>query len=163
VAKLDREKILGKDEGKYFWCLHCERTYERTEFRQVGNLQMCPYPDCNGDTVIDAWEWREIREANPVYPRVPKRGERYPMYRNEKIIDEEFRRFRQASRREGGLMTQANAAFVLNLSKQRLSDLVQSGRLHWHQFFNTKFLSCQETADFQKLKRIPGRPSVNKR
>jgi hypothetical protein len=121
---------------------------------------MCPYPDCNGDTVTDAWEWREIREANPIYPRVPKHGVHYPMYRNEKIVNQEFARFRHASQREGGLMSQANAAFVLNLSKQRLSDLVQSGRLHWHQFFDTKFLSCREIANFQKLKRKPGRPSV---
>jgi len=81
------------------------------------------------------------------------------MYRDEKIIGEEFARFRQASLREAGLMTQANATFVLNLSKQRLSDLVQSGRFHWHEFFDTKFLSCREVAAFKKLKRKPGRPS----
>jgi hypothetical protein len=159
MTALDREKAFGKDTSKYFWCLHCERAYERTEFRQVGKLQMCPYADCSGDTVTDAWEWNDIRRANPAYPRVPKHGVRYAMYRDEKIIEEEFARYRQVSVREAGLMTQANATVVLNLSKQRLSDLVQNGRLHWHEFFDTKFLSCREVAEFKKLKRKAGRPS----
>src|SRR5262245_37406182 len=119
MTALDREKAFGKDTSKYFWCLHCERAYERTEFRQVGKLQMCPYADCSGDTVTDAWEWNDIRRANPAYPRVPKHGVRYAMYRDEKIIEEEFARYRQVSVREAGLMTQANASVVLNLSKQR--------------------------------------------
>jgi hypothetical protein len=159
MPELDREKAFGKDRSKYFWCLHCERAYERTEFRVVGKYQMCPYDNCSGDTVTDAWEWETIRNANPVYPKVPKRGVRYRMYRDEKIIDQEFSRYRHASRREGGLMTQANAVFFLNLSKQRLSDLVQRGRLHWHRFFETKFLSCREIAAFKKIKRQPGRPA----
>jgi hypothetical protein len=159
MAELDREKAFGKDNSKYFWCLHCERAYERTQFRQVGKLQMCPYAGCSGDTVTDAWEWTKIREANPIFPKVPKHGVRYALYRNEKTVEQEFTRYREASRREGGLMTQANAAFVLNLSKQRLSDLVQGGRLHWHPFFDTKFLSCREIAEFKKVKRKVGRPS----
>jgi hypothetical protein len=158
MVELHREQACGKDRSKYFWCLHCERAYERREFRQVGKLQMCPYAGCSGDTVTDAWEWNSIRRANPAYPRVPKHGVRYAMYRNEKIIEEEFARYREASVRQGGLMIQANATFVLNLSKQRLSDLVQSGRLHWHEFFDTKFLSCREIADFKKVKRKAGRP-----
>jgi hypothetical protein len=158
MAELHREEAFGKDRSKYFWCLHCARAYERSEFRQVGKLQMCPYADCSGDTVIDAWEWNSIRRANPAYPRVPKRGVRYAMYRDEKIIEEEFARYRETARREAGLMTQANAASVLNLSQQRVNDLVQSCRLHWHEFFDTKFLSCREIADFRKVKRKPGRP-----
>jgi hypothetical protein len=158
MVVLDREKAFGKDHSQYFWCLHCERAYKRTEFRQVGKLQMCPYPRCSGDTVMDAWEWDSIRQANPVYPKVPKYGVRYPMYRSEKFVENEFARYRQASRREGGLMTQSNAAFVLNLSKQRLSDLVQSKRLRWHRFFETKFLSCREIAEFKQTKRKAGRP-----
>jgi hypothetical protein len=158
MVELDREKAFGKDTSKYLWCLHCERAYERTEFRQVGKFQMCPYAGCSGDTVTDAWEWESIREANQAYPKVPKHGVHYPMYRNEKIIEQEFSRYREASRREDGLMTQANAALVLNLSKQRLSDLVQSKRLRWHPFFETKFLSCRGIAEFKKLKRKAGRP-----
>src|SRR5947207_1690064 len=80
MLELDREKAFGKDRSKYFWCLHCERAYERTQFRQVGKLQMCPYDGCSGDTVTDAWDWEKISEANPVYPKVPKRGVRYALY-----------------------------------------------------------------------------------
>jgi len=159
MVKLHREEACGKDRSKYFWCLHCGRAYERTQFRLVGKLQMCPYDGCSGDTVTDAWEWTEIRQLNPTYPKVPKRGVYYPMYRDEKSIKQEFARYRDVSRREGGLMTQANAALVLNLSKQRLSDLVRSNRLHWHPFFDTKFLSCGEIAEFKNVKRKAGRPS----
>src|SRR6266498_2573411 len=108
MADLDRGKAFGKDKSKYFWCLHCERTYERTQFRQVGKFQMCAYSGCSGSTVIDAWEWGSVRETNHAYPRVPKRGVRYPLYRNEKTIEKEFTLYRELSRREGGLMTQAN-------------------------------------------------------
>src|SRR5262245_51182844 len=97
---LDREKAFGKDRGKYFWCLHCERAYERIQFRQVGKFQMCPYEGCSGSTVIDAWEWEDIKRFNPAYPKVPKRGVRYAMYRNEKSIEQEFARYREVARRE---------------------------------------------------------------
>jgi hypothetical protein len=159
MGQLDREKSFGKDRSKYFWCLHCERAYERTQFRLVGKLQMCPYAGCSGDTVMDAWEWDEIRRFHAAYPKVPRHGVHYPMYRSEKTIEHEFGRYRRASRQEGGLMTQANATFVLNLSKQRLNDLVRTGRLHWHPFFNTKFLSCREIAEFKAVKRKAGRPA----
>ena len=26
---------------------------------------MCPYEGCNGDAVIDTWEWGRIREEHP--------------------------------------------------------------------------------------------------
>ena len=67
----------------FLWCLHCERTYNRGQYREVNGFQMCPYPDCNGDTVIDAWDWekvREDREDSTKYPIVPKDGVVYPLY-----------------------------------------------------------------------------------
>lgn len=77
----------GFEIGQWVWCLHCERCYKVGEYREVeskqrgvGVLQMCPYADCNGDAVIDPWPWELIREANPSYPRIPKRGVEYPQY-----------------------------------------------------------------------------------
>ena len=80
MLKLDREKVFGPDSGsEYMWCLHCERAYQREEFREVDGLQMCPYDDCDGDTVIDALDWNEIREDYPEYPAAPEKGKVYPM------------------------------------------------------------------------------------
>ncbi len=64
----------------HLWCLHCERTYEREKWRNKDGLQMCPYLDCDGDAVIDAWDWATIREHHREYPEFPEFGTRYPMY-----------------------------------------------------------------------------------
>lgn len=61
----------------YLWCLHCERTYLRGAFRKIRGLQMCPYNDCDGDTVFDAVPWGSIRSANPEYSVIPIPGSRY--------------------------------------------------------------------------------------
>lgn len=47
--------------GDWAWCLHCQRCYKIGEYRiqkLYGELQMCPYKDCDGDTVMDAIPWR---------------------------------------------------------------------------------------------------------
>lgn len=67
----------------YSWCLHCERTYIEGEHRMKhhptnGLLSMCPYEDCDGDTVIDNRPWNEIRKFNLHYPLIPERGVEYP-------------------------------------------------------------------------------------
>ena len=64
----------------FFWCLHCERVYRQGECREIDGLQYCPYEGCNGDTVMDAWPWEEIRKCDPSYPVIPDEGKRYPMY-----------------------------------------------------------------------------------
>lgn len=92
------KKMLSMDADRpksgYLWCLHCERAYkygeyriERTEAFTVDHytvdaieLEMCPYPDCDGDAYMDAFDWESIRENNPKYPKIPKRDEVYPMY-----------------------------------------------------------------------------------
>jgi len=95
--KMDRELIFGSSSASksgYLWCLHCERTYRYGEFRLVKvrgfkyhgwgppdhELQMCPYSDCNGDTVLDGWKWEDVREGHPDYPEVPEHGVVYPLY-----------------------------------------------------------------------------------
>ena len=75
-----REVALDSDPPPYLWCMHCERAYVRGEYRPEGGLQMCPYTGCDGDTVIDAWDWDSIREQNPSYPENPVEGVVYPMY-----------------------------------------------------------------------------------
>lgn len=76
---------------KWAWCLHCERAYElgqvrlvpepRTDLRvMTGDMQMCPYDDCDGDAVIDVWPWSKVRELHPDYPDEPVPGVVYPLY-----------------------------------------------------------------------------------
>src|SRR5271163_4592030 len=113
AIRLDREETFGADECDYMWCLHCERAYERHEFRLAGELQMCPYPGCDGDTVIDAWPWDKVRAGNASYPVKPKIGKPYPLYRNEETIGSEFERFRRISEVEGGLIAKTQAAMIL--------------------------------------------------
>ena len=81
----DRELAIEEDiNSPYLWCLHCERTYTRGEYRTINldgqYLEMCPYEDCDGDTVIDAWPWETILEKHPEYPEIPERDKYYPMY-----------------------------------------------------------------------------------
>lgn len=65
--------IIGERKiGDWVWCLHCHRAYKIGEYRlekKYDDLQMCPYDGCDGDTVMDAWEWRG--ESEPI------RGEIY--------------------------------------------------------------------------------------
>jgi hypothetical protein len=37
-------------------------------------LQMCPYEDCDGDSVLDGMEWEWVRKYHPEYPEVPEYG-----------------------------------------------------------------------------------------
>lgn len=83
----DRDAIFGElPKGTIMYCLHCERTYPHGEYRtasvEMGEdfLQMCPYEDCDGDTVMDSKEWDWVRSNRPEYPENPKRGEVYPLH-----------------------------------------------------------------------------------
>lgn len=79
--KLDRDRMFPNEpKPEHLWCLHCDRAYRRGKFRSRGSLQMCPYPDCDGDSVIDAWDWKQIRKANGGYPPEPEEGVHYPLY-----------------------------------------------------------------------------------
>jgi hypothetical protein len=81
MVKLHRDEIFDEEKrSEFLWCLHCERAYRRGEFRLVNVLQMCSYEDCDGDTVLDGWDWARIREGHPEYPEVPEKGKVYPLY-----------------------------------------------------------------------------------
>lgn len=77
----DKAFEKGEHDGPYLWCLHCERAYERGKWRNNGDLQMCPYVGCNGDAVIDAWDWEAVRQHHPDYPEIPEFGKSYPLYK----------------------------------------------------------------------------------
>ena len=59
---------------------------------------------------------------------------------------------------EGGLMIPAQAAIVLKLSKQRVSQLVQTGRLRSISVLGQTMISAREVEAFLRAERKPGRP-----
>jgi len=79
VQVTERDAIFKPiPRGSWLWCLHCNRTYEHGKFRLIGDLQMCPYADCDGDVVIDSVIWSEVRREHSHYPEVPAPGVVYP-------------------------------------------------------------------------------------
>jgi len=77
------ESFEGIEEGDWLWCHHCERVYKAGEYREIDGLQLCPYEDCDGSTVLHTWTWERMREAHPDYPEVPTREKQYPLYGKE--------------------------------------------------------------------------------
>lgn len=78
-----RERLFGATADTHLWCLHCERTYPKTEFRHDpdgSGLELCAYADCDGDALLDAWDWSRFRGYNDKLPEVPAHGVIYPMY-----------------------------------------------------------------------------------
>lgn len=82
----------GREKSLYVWCLHCERTYLRGQFRKVKGEKFvvknveydtsydgCLYEDCNGSAVIDVFDWNKIRSEHPAYPEIPEKGKVYPL------------------------------------------------------------------------------------
>lgn len=63
----------------WLWCLHCERVYPMGSYKVVEDLQLCPYAECRGDTILDLRTWATVREVNPHYPEVPMLGVFYPL------------------------------------------------------------------------------------
>jgi hypothetical protein len=109
VKKLHREMLLknsGAGASGWMWCLHCQRAYlygcyregEKFSYDEVfvrevmscggseaiamldDYMQLCPYPDCDGDAVMDSQPWEWVRGNHPEYPEVPIAGVEYPLY-----------------------------------------------------------------------------------
>jgi len=64
------------------WCLRCERAYQREEVRwdSENGIYMCAYEGCDGDALLDAWDYGERRVAC-WWPEVPEKGTVYPLYK----------------------------------------------------------------------------------
>ena len=158
-GKMDRESVfVDETPCAFLWCLHCGRAYRWGEYREIDGLQMCPYEGCDGDTVVDGWRWEDVREGNPDYPKTPKLGHVYELNRTPGNIADEFKRFQRVSKLVGGLVPQTQAAVILGLSKQRVNDLVNAGRLREHDFFGKDFIAGKDIAEFKQLRRRSGRP-----
>lgn len=78
-----RERLFGATADTHLWCLHCQRTYLKTAFRHDpdgSGLELCAYADCDGDAVLDAWDWSKLRHEREGRPLVPEPGVIYPLY-----------------------------------------------------------------------------------
>ncbi len=82
----EREYIFGKVSGNgYLYCMHCERVYKSGNFKHVMTsemddvLQMCPYEGCTGDAVINAIDWKDVKEHHAEYPEEPELNKIYPL------------------------------------------------------------------------------------
>lgn len=77
-----RKQFTGPVRTKnpdFLWCIHCERVYQYGDFRRAGNQDLCPYANCHGAEVF-AWDWEQVRQANPDYPDQPVPGVTYPLF-----------------------------------------------------------------------------------
>jgi hypothetical protein len=81
----DRDDILGKiPNGTFMYCMTCERVYRHGQQKQIMDeelevMEMCPYENCDGDTVIGGKEWTWVLSCRPDYPEVPVVGKEYPL------------------------------------------------------------------------------------
>lgn len=51
--------ISGRKVGDWVICLHCGMAYKIGEYRLMhGDMQMCPYEGCDGDTVMDPIDYQ---------------------------------------------------------------------------------------------------------
>lgn len=82
-------------------------------------------------------------------PEVPKR---------QKTKWEELAEMAEVSQAEQGLVPPIVAATLLDLSKQRISQLMQDKALRTYEFFGKPYLSVREIRGFIDVQREPGRP-----
>ena len=77
-----REAIMEHLGPGWVWCLHCERVYRREEVRwdSENEVYLCAYEDCDGDALLDAWDYEERRVACG-WPEVPEKGVTYSLYK----------------------------------------------------------------------------------
>lgn len=72
---------INTEQEEYSWCMFCERTYKKGEFRIEGGKELCPYDACIGDTDLDSRDWLLIRVGRESrYPIIPERDKVYPQY-----------------------------------------------------------------------------------
>lgn len=77
------EGLIDQVGEGWVWCLHCERVYKPEEIRYDSDTDffMCFYPECNGDAVMDALSYENVRIQNhPDFPVVPEKGVTYSGY-----------------------------------------------------------------------------------
>jgi hypothetical protein len=70
----------------------------------------------------------------------------------------ELQRFYALARQHGGLTTGFFVGVALGVSKQRVYQLVEAGKLQTYEVLGKKLFACDEIEEFAAIERKPGRP-----
>jgi hypothetical protein len=64
--------------GHWRLCKYCARASQEDEYIAIEweNRRLCPY-GCGGEVGRDAWEWENVRRANPSLPEAPRKWVTY--------------------------------------------------------------------------------------
>jgi hypothetical protein len=87
----------------------------------------------------------------PLFENLPKR-------KVKKGLLAKLEYFKKLQQETGGLVPYASAALLMEVSKQRVDELVKEGTLTPYEALGKKWLSAKQIADFVVLNREPGRP-----
>lgn len=68
----------------------------------------------------------------------------------------------EVSRREGGLLAPATCAVLLDISRQRMHQLMEGDRFTKFEFLGSRLISVRELNAFARTERPTGRPSLGK-
>jgi len=74
---------------------------------------------------------------------------------------QELKEMREQADEHGGLVPPLVAACLLDVSKQRVNDMINSGILHRYEWFGKPFISVKEVAAYVNSERRTGRPARN--
>ncbi|HOI75765.1 MAG TPA: hypothetical protein PLO63_16610 [Syntrophales bacterium] len=68
----------GDEPGKWKHCERCCRAYPVGSFKynvkDADEMLFCPYPDCEGDYVMDSQPWETVYAMYSDLPEKPERG-----------------------------------------------------------------------------------------
>jgi len=94
---------------------------------------------------------RKQNKANLEGQELPGMPEKGPALSRAQKLKREIEEYTRAMKGEAGpLIGRSDAARVMGVSRQRVEELVQHGRLDVWQFFDAKFVSLPQVLKFEK-------------
>jgi hypothetical protein len=91
--------------------------------------------------------------AHPEFPGMPVPAQ--PRKGSRAWVKAELRRFFEAGREHGGLILPSMAATALDVSPQRVDQLMKAGSLRSCTFLGKRFVSSDDVLAFAELERTP--------
>jgi excisionase family DNA binding protein len=95
--------------------------------------------------------------AKPVEQELPGMPEaKAPAPKSREWLKAEVKRLWKFGREHNGVLLPSQAAFLLGISRQRVYQLVEQGRLHVHEFAGRQYIAGDEVDAFEQLERHSG-------
>jgi len=94
-----------------------------------------------------------MKESQREFAGMPKPTEVKPRKGSAAWVKQEWNRFRELAAEHDGLTNPTMAALALGLSKTRVMQLMDQGKLHWFEVMGKRFISCRDIEEFAKLER----------